>query len=328
MREMKWIAGSGRSGTTWILDSLAAENGMRPVFEPLHPYVSATGKRYAHRALDPNDQCPDLESFLAQVCAGRAISLWTKYRRQLRWLLPPPAEFSTPEDAGRAVRRWGKLFRDLPELAAAARRERPLVKCIRANLMLDWLVRGQGGQVVLIVRHPAAVIESELRGSWSADFALGRFRDDQKLQAMTGGRYDGLLGRRLSPVEGLAARWVIENQWVVERAEDIGLTVVHYEHLRSSPETAWPMVIRGLGVDRMPDRALLDVPSQQSSPRNLRAEPPSRRTGWQSALSSEQLGAIQGILDSVQCDLYSINGPEPRRGLGATMKADSARAAT
>jgi len=40
MHGMKLIAGSGRSGTTWVLDALADANDLRPVFEPLHPMVS------------------------------------------------------------------------------------------------------------------------------------------------------------------------------------------------------------------------------------------------------------------------------------------------
>jgi len=328
MLGMKLIAGSGRSGTTWILDSLAKANGLRPVFEPLHPYVSEVGNRYAHRALKAADCCPDLEHFLAEVIAGRALPLWTRYRRQIRWLVPPPAEFSTRHDAGRTVRRWGKLFRDLPELFIATRRKHPLVKCIRANLMLDWLVRGQGCRVVLIVRHPAAVIESELRASWNADFALDRFSKNKTLHELTNGRYLRLLGDRLSPIEGLAARWVVENQWVVEQAAESGVCVVHYEHLRSSPESTWPVVIRALDVERAPDPELLAIPSQQSSPQSADPEPLSRRTRWLKALSTDQLAAIQGVLDSVECDLYSVAGPEPREAPCPVVRAAAAGAQT
>lgn len=328
MRGMKLIAGSGRSGTTWILDSLATANNLRPVFEPLHPYMSEAGERYAHRALTANSECPDLEAFLAEVCAGRVAPLWTKYRRQMRWFLPPPEKFSTRRDFGRTIRHWGKFVRDFPQLAAAARRTEPIVKCIRANLMLEWLVQSQGWKVVLVVRHPAAVIESELRGSWNAEFALDRFRKDETLHVETGGRYRSMLERMLTPIEALAARWVIENQWIVERAETVGYTVVHYEHLRSSPEVAWPMVVRGLGVDRMPNPALLEIPSQQSAPRTLGTEPLSRRTGWQTALTPEQLCAIQGVLDSAECDMYSIDNHEPRRAAAAAMPGKAARIAT
>lgn len=311
MRGMRLIAGSGRSGTTWILDAVATANGLRPVFEPLHPYVSKVGDRYAYRALEAGTRIPELEEFLAATGAGRRLPLWTKYRRQARWLLPPHAEFSTRRHAGRAVRRWGKFLRELPKLAAASRRARPLFKCIRANLMLDWLVRDHAWKVVLIVRHPAAVVESELRGSWSAEFALDRFRHDRTLQELTDGRYDALLAGPLSPVEALAVRWVIENQWVVERAAATGYTVVHYEHLRSSPESAWHTVIGALDLDRVPAAALLAMPSQQSAPGRAGKDRTPYRSAWQRRLSGEQTQAIQRVLDRAGCGLYSIDDTEP-----------------
>jgi hypothetical protein len=325
---MRLIAGSGRSGTTWILDSLAKANGLRPVFEPLHPYVSEVGFRYAHGALRSDERCEDLAEFLADVGTGKKHGLWTKYRRQVRWLLPPPAEFSTRQDAGRTAHRWRKLFQDLPELVAASRRGEPLFKCIRANLMLDWLVRAQGWKVVLIVRHPAAVIESELRGSWNAEFSLDRFRKSTSLYELTGGRYASLLARNVTPVEALAVRWVVENQWVVQRATETGFTVVYYEHLRNAPEVWWPRVVSALDLRRVPDDGLLARPSQQSSPKNFGAEPLSRRTGWQRALDADQLAAIQGILDQAACDLYSVEDPNPRGNTAAVSTALAERVAT
>ncbi len=326
MPSMRLIAGSGRSGTTWVLDALAHANGLRPVFEPLHPYVSDIGDRYAHRALTSDEEHPELAQFLAEVCAGRRIALWTKYRRQLRWLLPPPADFSTRRDAGRVWRHWNKLFREIPVLATASRRREPIVKCIRANLMLDWLSRGQSWRVVLIVRHPGAVIESELRGSWNASFALDRFRNDARLHELTNGRYVQLLEQKLTPVEALAARWVIENQWVVERARFNRVTVVHYEQLRASPEPTWAQVVDALGLTAAPDAASLSKPSQQSSPNRFGAPVTSPRTRWQRVLTADQTDSIQRVLDEVQCDMYSMSRPEPLASAALPQAAAEARA--
>jgi hypothetical protein len=308
---MRFIAGSGRSGTTWVLDALAAANGLRPVFEPLHPYVSEVGNLYAHRALTAEEDHPDLVRFLSDVSSGRTCVFWTKYRRQVRWLFPPPADFSTRRDAGRVWRHWVKFVRDTPRLAIVARGLEPILKCIRANLMLDWLSRGQQWRVVLIIRHPGAVIESELRGSWSPEFPLDRFRSDKRLHELTFGRYQRLLDRNLSHIEALAARWVVENQWVMEQAASSGFTVVHYEDLRTRPDVTWPRVIDALGLAHAPNSDLLEKPSQQSSPVVGDAFQASRSTRWQHSLSKEQIFAIQKILDEVNCAIYSMSDPEP-----------------
>jgi len=313
MRGIRLIAGSGRSGTTWVLDALAAANDLRPVFEPLHPYVSQVGNRFAHRALTAEDPLPELEDFLERVCAGRFIRLWTKYRRQRRWLLPPPRDFSTRRDVGRAYRHWIKFLREIPQLTVASRRQVPIVKCIRANLMLDWLARGQGWRVVLMIRHPGAVIESELRASWDARFALGRFARDERLHELSGGRYRKLLQRPLTPIEALAARWVVENQWTSELAEKSGYKIVHYEHLRSDPGNSWKQILDALGLERAPSNELLEQPSQQSSREVGGGERVSRQTRWQGALTPEQIAAVQNVLDEVGCDMYSMSHPEPLR---------------
>ena len=73
MTPIRFIAGSGRSGTTWIQDALAAANGLRPVFEPLHPYLSDIGGRYAHRAMSADEEHAELKAFLTgSLCRARA----------------------------------------------------------------------------------------------------------------------------------------------------------------------------------------------------------------------------------------------------------------
>jgi len=323
MTGVRFIAGSGRSGTTWVQDALAAANGLRPVFEPLHPFVSEFGNRYAHRALGPEDEHADLASFLYDVCAGRRNRLWTQYRRQRRWLLPPPDEFWTLQNAGRVYRRWGKFLRELPRLALASRSGEPLIKCIRANQMLGWLSRRCNFKIVLIVRHPGAVIESELRGGWSAEFALDRFRRDARLSELTSDRYRALLERKLTPIEALTARWVIENQWVTECAAANGVTVVYYEHLRSAPSREWERIRRSLGLPMTPPATILARPSQQSSPMlSDAAAEATRRPRWLQVLTPAQVRQIQDVLDEVRVDFYAMNEPEPMT-LAAPMAAQS-----
>lgn len=324
---MRLIAGSGRSGTTWVQDALAAANGLRPVFEPLHPYVSEVGKRYGHRALAAGDLHPELVAFWMDACAGRGPRLWTQFRQQWRWLFPPPAQFSTRRHAGRVARHWTKFVAEFPRMALDGLRRDPLVKCIRANLMLPWIARHLDCRIVLIVRHPGAVIESEVRSGWNAGYALERFRSDARLHELTDGRYAGLLARQLTQVEALAARWVIENQWVAEAAAADGISVIHYEELRSPDKGGWDRLCACLGLANRPDDGLLTQPSQQSGAG--RANVPleqSRVPRWMKGLTAEQAGQVQGVLDSVGYGDYVLEDANPRRrcAAGPTPKSGTA----
>src|SRR5262245_4173103 len=123
---MRVIAGSGRSGTTWILDTLADANSLRPVFEPLRPESSAIGDAYAYRALDPADDHADLASFFAGLQHSRARSLWMTFRNPADKLLPGASAFMSRQDLRRAAYRWRQLFRNFMPLYHASRRGDPL----------------------------------------------------------------------------------------------------------------------------------------------------------------------------------------------------------
>jgi len=311
---IRLIAGSGRSGTTWIQDALATANSLRPVFEPLHPHVSPVGSRFAHRALSADEDHPELESFLLDACAGGGPRIWTRYRQQRRWLLPPIKELSRRDAAGRCLRHWSKFLAEMPRMWRDGLRRDPLVKCIRANLMLPWIASRLGWRIVLIIRHPGAVVESELRSGWNAEYALGRFRNDARLHELTQGRYAGLLAWKLAPVEALALRWVIENQWVIDGAAAHGIAVAHYEDLRTSDLSGWVHLCAALGLAAKPDTGLLTRPSQQSEP-GRRSVPLDRpgRPRWMSGLTPEQVAQVRGILEEVEFDAYEMHDPLPRR---------------
>ena len=313
MSQLKLIAGSGRSGTTWVLDALAEANRLRPVFEPLHPHASKIGQTYAHRVLAPDAFHPELQEFFKDIAAGHRVRLWTRYRCQASWLLPRKTELSTIKGAARLGRRWGKFLKEMPGLALMTSNADPLIKCIWSNLMLGWITQQCNGRVVLLVRHPGAVIESELRSDWNANFVLDRFRRDSMLHVLTAGRYQELLDRSLSPLEALAARWLIENQWVIEHAPANGVTVVSYERLRSSPEITWEQIRVALDLRLAPDSSILAKPSQQSAREKSDAFGGAMgQPRWQRVLTSDQKGQIQRVLDQASCDLYSMSDAEPR----------------
>lgn len=313
---VRLIAGSGRSGTTWVLDALARANRLRPVFEPLNPWASAVGSRYAHRALLPGDVQEELQEYLAAVIAGKRNRLWTQFRQQRNWIIPWQAKFGSAPDVTRFGRRTIRFVREAPGLAFMSFRNEPIVKCIWANLMLGWLVTRMACRIALIVRHPGAVLESEMRGGWKADDALERFRNDSRFHEVTGGRYAGLLERRLTYEESLALRWLIENQRFIEDVRHDEISVIHYEHLKANVAGAWTSLCGYFGLPNKPDSALLAQPSQQSSDR---AKPnpagATRESRWLAALGPERCSRVQAILDEAGFAAYRMSEPQPRARL-------------
>ncbi len=306
---IRLIAGSGRSGTTWVLDALASANALRPIFEPLRPESSAAGDAYAYRSLDPREEHADLAAYLSELQRSRSRSLWTTFRNPPDKLLPGISALTSGQDLRRAHYRWRQLCRSFLPLYRASLRGGALFKCIRANLALGWLAARMSARVVMVIRHPGAVVESQQRlsadgRSWIPWPVLERFRADKMLRASTSGADDGLLRRKLTMTEGLTLIWVIENQMPARAAQMEGYGVVHYEDLVDSPGESWARLCRQLELESLPPLASLTHPSQQASKVSLR--PASGRETWRGRLSAEQLGEIQGVLDESSCDIYDV----------------------
>jgi len=310
---MRFIAGSGRSGTTWVLDTLASANKLRPVFEPLHPRVSKIGKKFSHRALSTDESNPDLKRFLGDVCSGHRERLWTQFRCQRHFLVPSMTEIRTRAGLGALAHRWRKFLTEAPGFALESTRSEPLVKCIWSNLMLGWLSRQCQFRVALIVRHPGAVTESELRNFWNAKSTLDQFRRDERLHDLTDGRYLTLLNQKLTPVEELAAKWLIENQWAIESAASNGVTVVYYERLRSMQVSEWERIQSALDLERVPGATELARPSQQTAMHGSDFEKsPNAWPRWRRVLTNEQTDEIQRVLDQAGFEIYSMDRLDPR----------------
>jgi hypothetical protein len=70
------IAGSGRSGTTWVLDSLADVNRMRTVFEPLNPAGAPAAAPMAYQYIEAAADAPELMAFMERVFSGNMRCLY------------------------------------------------------------------------------------------------------------------------------------------------------------------------------------------------------------------------------------------------------------
>jgi hypothetical protein len=127
-----FLAGSGRSGTTWVAGIINHRNDYRLVFEPFHPTRVGICKNFRRKQyLRPDDRREEYLLPARRVLTGRLRNLWTdRFNSKL-----------------------------------VARRR--LIKEIRANLLLGWLGENFPGMpIVLLMRHPCAVAASWLALGW------------------------------------------------------------------------------------------------------------------------------------------------------------------
>ncbi len=126
------LAGSGRSGTTWLGQIINHGNVYRDIFEPFHPQRVALVRHWPVMRYLPTDASAEHEgSVIKRLLAGHVRSAWTDaYNR--------------------------KTF--------VSQR---LIKDIRANLLLGWIAHNcPDVKLLLAMRHPCAVAHSRLKLKW------------------------------------------------------------------------------------------------------------------------------------------------------------------
>lgn len=77
---LRLIAGSGRSGTTGVLNALAEANALRHISEPLHTDTSAVGQKFGHAYLTRDSVWPGLEGLFSAAACGVLCTIWTDGR--------------------------------------------------------------------------------------------------------------------------------------------------------------------------------------------------------------------------------------------------------
>jgi hypothetical protein len=243
------VAGSGRSGTTWIGNTLAAAAGAFSIFEPLAPWgiappAGAVRLGGAPGLYLPHDEPhPEWVGLWADIFSGAASNAWT--RQDWRYVPEQLSRWKLAEKV--AYRLVG--FRHPFQVRLA---QRPLVKAIYSNLMLPWLARVHSFQLVYIVRHPCAVVASRLRLGWP-DSLEGIFRQPELLRDYLV-EYEPIIRRAGTPVERMAALWCVENL-IPLRNWDRGWHLACYEYLTDTPVDEFRRLVHSLDLP-FPEAAL------------------------------------------------------------------------
>lgn len=311
--EIRILLGAGRSGTTWIHDAICKANNLRAIFEPLKA-VSRRVPNYEYRMLLRDDSYADLKEFLDSAFRGDFYSIWTDFR-----LLPSQFKIS-PHDVMSWERTKSKLwfyklaFRRYFLFRENKRRTVPFVKLIRANLMLDWLRVNFNARMGIIVRHPGAVIESQLRlggEHWDPHKRLAIHRSDANFIKVLGEKYKKYLKEDIPVLEALAVLWCIDNQYVVERAEELGVMVFFYENLASGDSVEWEKITQYYKLKNVPEDFVRNRPSQQSW--DAKSSEPAKLK-WMDRLTKEQKQRVSAVLDDLKVEIYNMNSSEPLVG--------------
>ena len=282
------VCGSPRSGTTWLAELLATLPGTEIVLEPLdperHPEASEEGL-HMNMYLPPSEDAPSVRKYVDGVLRGK-------------------------------VKETGMLHKEV-RLGRLLAPERLIVKCVRGNRLLPWIEEQFDVSSVLLLRHPCAVVSSQLRfpGGW--DEMKQRVEEGDIRTQIDEGEWvypNTLLENAPQLRSAYSSIKTVEQflafEWAVDaliplRSSSSSRRVVSYEQLVMQGREQLECLFQFLD-EHVPEAAhrRLGIPSQTTKSRSNVAKGGNPLTTWQDHLEDAQVEQILGLVHEAGIDFY------------------------
>lgn len=263
------VAGSGRSGTTWLGNILAATPGTRVIFEPLdrRRVPEASGLSLFTYAR-PGQSYPEFYSLVERILTGQVSNDWTNKE-------------------GVPLLYW-----------------RILVKEIRGTLALGWIDDQFHPKIVYITRHPCAVVASRVKLEWETH--LDEMLDQSELVEDYLEPFLEVIQSATTECRRHAAMWAIQNLVPLRQLPEHEWCFVTYEQLVSHPVIESKAILDQLGMrTTMWTRRAIGRPSRVSREDSAIILGRDPLTAWRQELSKSDVSDILAIVRDFGIRLYS-----------------------
>ncbi len=279
-----FISGMARSGTTWLAEILNHDNSHRDILEPFLPTKVKTAQVFkTNQYLNPNKQDRVLIQNAKKILSGNFRSRWSD---------------------------WGN------RKFISTRR---IIKDVRANLMLKWLLRLRPKMPTLfLIRHPLSIHSSWKKLGWGrgTETKRGDFEEVVEQAELLADHpliANGLA--RINPADYFEKSiflWGILHYAPFKQLTRGDCLFVFYENLVLKPEDELGRIFSHL--NRPFDFSALShkirVPSKTNyHDRNFSIAPETLIQGWKKEFSGEEISRSHEILDIFGLRrLYDENG--------------------
>jgi hypothetical protein len=257
-----FLAGTARSGTTWLSDLINFRNDYRYVFEPFHGERVPETRGFGFRTyLRPDAAAPDKLAVTREILCGRIRNPWTeRFNRRL-----------------------------------IARKR--LIKEVRANLFLKWLRENFPElRIGFVLRHPCAVAQSHSTKNYGD--ALEALLHERELVQDFLAPHRKFLAGLGGCFERAVALWCIETLVPLAQLAPGDVHLMFYEDLLGDPDGTLRKLFTYLGRPFDPAiHRVLARPSPTSTRESAVTEGRDPLTAWQERVSPEQTQSALAMLD-------------------------------
>jgi hypothetical protein len=263
------VAGTARSGTTWLGDLIASQLPSRILFEPFNPDLVSDYSRFHYfQYMRPGTENLEFHAFAQKVFTGEIRNRWIDRQNE----------------------RIFSKFR--------------LVKEIRANLALKWLHDNfPEVPILFIMRHPCAVVLSRMELGWATDSDIEPFLSQPELLEDHLGPYLDLIGGAVRIEEKHAVVWSVCNLVPLIQFHPDELKIVYYENLCTQPEIELPGVFEAIGYQYSGAAATsINQPSQTTRRASAVVTGTNKIANWKRKLSRSQIDNILRVVHGFGLD--------------------------
>lgn len=254
------LAGSGRSGTTWLGNIIAGDE-LLTYFEPFDyrrvPSFTGLGLRPYFRPDESHDEWKDVIEKLLTGCLD------------------------------------DKALVNSNEQLDPYRCKGTLIKEIRVNGILLWLQRNFNLKFVFIIRNPCAVALSRLECKWVPE--VDSFFENSNIVSDLEVDLKPLKKKALNPLFAHVIMWCFENA-IPLRHFGGNIPIFRYEDIMSDKESLVPTILNSLGLYFNESRQnTFDQLSNMSTRSQIDRN--ELMFGWRNKISVDELSQISDILD-------------------------------
>lgn len=278
------VASSARGGSTWLAEIIGSLPGYPILFEPLNPNRNPNCKKYGFTSLTyvpASVEDPIKQDYLQQVFTGANLSSRLALLENFR-----PEQYLG--------------FRGF------------LVKFISANLLLYWAMHQFPLRAIFMVRHPCAVVSSQLHNpqwGWAKNFDWAHNIKSNLIPQNLLVDYPHLaeIHRNIKTVEeGLALGWAVRNYVPLSQPKPHPWYLTTYERLVIEGQHEVDRLFKFLGQP-VPREAYerLKVPSITTQSGSNPIKGINQLSTWREKLTTRQIDLILNVVNQVGIDFYS-----------------------
>lgn len=203
------VAGSARSGTSWLAEIIALQFRYRLLFEPEHEFQTQEGHLICDKFITNSILQNDQEEYFKRVFSNKVDSDWIAQisNRKLKMHLWPiiPKKY--------------------------------VIKFVRCNLSAHFMSSYFKIPLLFIIRNPYDVILSQDRVKFNWLYNLNHFKHQKPISEVLDTKYNFNWNEvdNYTEIEILTLRWCIENKVVFDlnKTDNSYFTIVKYEDLKT-----------------------------------------------------------------------------------------------